>query len=463
MKELKNLDLEMQAVYDKALKNLLETDDCLDENEKSAIADYVLELKLKESLLEKAILRYGSLLNYDELKQNGFDKDKINAIFDEDKAYVAGVENSFMNNHKKRDYMFGYPSNMEKDSYLSSYLRYLESKLYLMNNCGDPYERGNYGMDSKETEQTILEIFAENFGLKEGEYWGYVTSGGTESNFWAIREGFTRFKSGVLYFSEDAHYSVEKYVATNPSAYPYVKVKTMSSGKIDVEDFKNKVTETNQKYGYKPVIVVLTWGTTKEGAIDDVKEITDYLKNNDIEYYCHLDAALFGGIDKNQQNAPFITDLLSLNVDSVSVSLHKYLGASRANGILISLKKGVSKKIDYIGQEDSTFLGSRDFPPFSTLQRIKEFKRRKTSDHYSKNVRFFTRLLKENGVFYKTFNDETNIFVINKPSDAICKKYQLATFSADGKDMAHIIIMPFHSEKIIEELVSDLKNDDSNP
>jgi len=146
-------------------------------------------------------------------------------------------------------------------------------------------------------------------------------------------------------------------------------------------------------------------------------------------------------------------------VDSVSVSLHKYLGASRANGILISLKKGLSKKIDYIGQDDSTFLGSRDFPPFSTLQRIKEFKSRKTDDHYYKNVKFFADLLNENGIFFETFNDKTNIFVINKPSEALCKKYQLATFSADGAEKAHIIIMPFHSVKVMKEFASDLKND----
>lgn len=459
MEEFLGIGSDMQNVYDKAKEKLFNTDEILDENTKTLIGDYVEELKCKASYFERLILRYGSLLDYDELKNHGFGKDKISKIFDEDKAYLESVENFYEDNHKKREYMFGYPSNMENDSCLSSYLRYLESKLYLMNNCGDPYERGNYGMDSKETERKILEIFAENYGLKKGEYWGYVTSGGTESNFWAIREGFSRYPGGILYFSKEAHYSVEKFVSASSAVYPYVKVETLPNGKISVEDFKNKVAENNKKYGYKPVILVLTWGTTKEGAIDDVKEITDYLKNEGIEYYCHLDAALFGGIDKRQLNAPSITDVLSLNVDSVSVSLHKYLGASRANGILISLKKGLSKKIDYIGQDDSTFLGSRDFPPFSTLQRIKEFKSRKTDDHYYKNVKFFADLLNENGIFFETFNDKTNIFVINKPSEALCKKYQLATFSADGAEKAHIIIMPFHSVKVMKEFASDLRND----
>ena len=54
-------------------------------------------------------MRYGSLLDYDELKNHGFGKDKISKIFDEDKAYLENVENFYEDNHKKREYMFGYP------------------------------------------------------------------------------------------------------------------------------------------------------------------------------------------------------------------------------------------------------------------------------------------------------------------------------------------------------------------
>lgn len=459
MKEFSPFDDFWQTKYDEAKKDLFETDDVFAEELKTELNEFVVELAVRASYTQRLILRYGSLLDYDELKRNGYSKEEVKEFFDEDKRYLERVDEFFINNHKKREYMFGYPSNMEKDSRLSEYLRFLESKLYLMNNCGDPYERGNYGMDSKETERKILEIFAENYGLEEGKYWGYVTSGGTESNFWAIREGFSRYPDGILYFSENAHYSVGKFVSSAEN-YRYEKVKAEKNGKICLTDLKNKIIKNNIKCGYKPVILVLTWGTTKEGAIDDVKEITDFLRDNNVEYYCHLDSALFGGIDANQRNAPSLSDVKSLNVDSVSVSLHKYLGASRANGILISLKKGLTKKIDYIGQEDSTFLGSRDFPPFSTLQRIKEFKFRKNDNHYYENVEFFTGLLKDNGIDFSVFNDKTNIFVIDKPSESLCKKYQLATFSADGKPKAHVIIMPFHDKEIMRELVLDLKNDE---
>ena len=105
-------------------------------------------------------------------------------------------------------------------------------------------------------------------------------------------------------------------------------------------------------------------------------------------------------------------------------------------------------------------LGSRDFPPFSTMQRIKEFMYLKKPDHYIENVNYFKEKLKENNIDYLTFDeDKCNIFVINKPSDSICKKYQLTTFTEDKVEKAHIIIFPFHKKQIIDQLIDDIKKD----
>lgn len=449
----------IKDLYKKSSEVVFESDGFLGEGLKADLIAVTEKIEEKIAELERLKLKLGGLLDYDDLKRGGKTAPDVLKIRAEDEEYLKKVEGFYQNNLDKHDYMFGYPANMEKDGYLLSYLRYLESKMYLMNNCGDPYERGNYGMDSKEVEREILQTFADSYGLKEGEYWGYVTTGGTESNFWGIREGFNKFPNARLYFSEKTHYSVEKFVYNNRvgSVYPYTIVKADSSGAISVEDLKLKIAKDREKSGYKPVILVLTWGTTKEGAIDDVKTITDYLIENGVEYYCHLDAALYGGIGKSQISAPVITDLKGLNVDSISVSLHKFLGAFRANGILISLTRDKRKVIDYIGQEDSTILGSRDFPPFSTLQRMKEFFTLKSPDHYIKNVNYFKELLVKNGVPYQTFDQEKcNIFVIDKPSDDVCKKYQLTTYDDYGTQKAHVIVFPFHKKEIMQELVQDL-------
>lgn len=356
--------------------------------------------------------------------------------------------------------MFGYPANMEDYSYTTSYLRHLESKMYLMNNCGDPYQKGNYDMDSKSTEKKIISLVADNFGIAQGDYWGYITSGGTESNFWGIREGFNRFPKGKLYFSQETHYSVEKYVfdGENSERYPYEKVRTDRFGRIDTEEFF-EVVERDRKNGINGAIVVLTWGTTCRGAMDEVKIITDGLNQRGIKYYCHLDAAHFGGIAKNQVNAPFVDNLSELNIDSVAVSMHKFMGTARVNGVLLALNRKDRPVIDYIGQEDSTLLGSRDYLPFSTYQRAREMLLRRHKGHYSENILYFENRMKEMNLQYERF-ETSNTFVISCPSDEICKKYQLASFLDEiGEKRAHIIIFPFHRKEIIDELIADLKKE----
>jgi histidine decarboxylase len=312
-------------------------------------------------------------------------------------------------------------------------------------------------MDSKSTEKKIIALVADNFGIADGEYWGYITSGGTESNYWGIREGYNRFPKGKLYFSDDTHYSVEKYVfdGENRDRYPYEKIESDSSGRISVPKLLEAV-ERDRDMGYNGAVVVLTWGTTCRGAIDDVRAVTDGLKNLGIDYYCHIDAAHFGGIAKNQINAPKVESLASLGADSIAVSMHKFMGTARVNGVLLALSRCDRPVIDYIGQEDSTLLGSRDYLPFSTYQRAREMLLRRESGHFCANVLYFENKLKDAGVEFER-NGNSNTFIISKPSDEVCKKYQLATFpDVEGNQWAHIIIFPFHAREIMDELVGDL-------
>lgn len=447
-----------QEQYDEARACILESEESLHDYEKAELLGFLEDVEDEIDRLEKLRARIGRVLDYDDLKKKGFTRAEICEFEREDSEYIAKVDRYYADNLRKRRYMFGYPANMEDYSYTTSYLRHLESKMYLMNNCGDPYQKGNYGMDSKSTEKKIISLVAENFGISKGEYWGYITSGGTESNFWGIREGFNRFPKGKLYFSEDTHYSVEKYVfdGENRERYPYEKIAVDKYGRISAENLFD-VVKTDRENGYVGAIVVLTWGTTCRGAIDEVKRITDGLREMGIEYYCHLDAAHFGGIAKNQTDAPKVERLSELGVDSVAVSMHKFMGTARVNGVLLALDRRDRPIIDYIGQEDSTLLGSRDYLPFSTYQRAREMLLRRDRGHYSANIRYFEDALGEAGVEFERF-ENSNTFVIKKPSEEICKKYQLATFlDYDGIEKAHIIIFPFHRREIMDELLEDLK------
>lgn len=448
--------IQFEEEYDK-YKKKIQSKECFDIYENEEINNIINIIDTQIDALNKDKMLFTQLIDYNNLKKKGFGNEEIRKFYEEDNKFVEDAI-KFVNEYLDyRNRMFGYPANMTNRSGITEYLRFLESKMYLINNCGDPNETGNYKMDSKKIELMIIDMIKENLKLPKSEYFGYITSGGTEGNFWGIREGFSKFKDGVLYYSEEAHYSVEKFVKfDNVSKLDNCKISSTLSGKIDTEKLIEAIRE-NWYSKNKPAILVLTWGTTKTGEKDDIKIIQETLKEEKIPYYLHIDAALYGGIPNNQDNAPIISNL-NIDFDSIAISLHKYIGSPKVNGIIIAKKKTNRKYIDYIGQEDTTYLGSRDSLNFSVYQQIKELFYRSKYNEYMENIEYMEELLKKMNIEYSKCEDG-NIFVLEKVSDKLCEKYQLSSFEKNGKAYIHIVIFPYQKKEYIERLVKQIQEE----
>lgn len=444
------------------------------ENPKGLSAKQIKHLKSKllkaeqrNQKYENKMLNLGRILDYDEMKKAGKTAEEIKTYAKEDTQALEKAKEFTKKHLELQKHMFGYPANMSKDSSMTKYFRKKEAGLYLMNSCGGPYQAGNYQMDSKEYEKEILSLFYKKFGINPKEGWGYITSGGTESNKWGISNGLKKYPSGRVYYSKGAHYGVPKIVTNGPNLdetttnlikHTVIDNESSTSDKID----KNKLfSEIKKNWDTKkePAILLLTNGTSKKGAIDDVEEISKLLKENKIDHYIHLDSALNGGIPLNQKTAPILPSMNELGVDSISVSFHKYFGSPDVHSVVLSKERPTGNEVAYIGQIDETTAGSRSFNPFSTLQRVKENMERSLPGEYEKNINLFEKMLKENNVKFEREN-LSNTFVIDKPSDEICKHYQLSDFpDGDGKEKAHIIIFPYHEKDIMSKFIEDLSND----
>ena len=92
------------------------------------------------------------------------------------------------------------------------------------------------------------------------------------------------------------------------------------------------------------------------------------------------------------------------------------------------------------------------------FQRVKELYERTEPNEYYKNVEFFENLLIENDIKYFKGHKYGNTFVIDKPSEEVCKEFQLATFKHNGIDSAHIIIFPYHTKESMSKLIKAIKN-----
>ena len=139
--------------------------------------------------------------------------------------------------------------------------------------------------------------------------------------------------------------------------------------------------------------------------------------------------------------------------------MHKYIGTALVNGVVLWKKKNLKNNyITYIGQNDNTILGSRSLLPFSTYYRVNKILNRSEPNKYLENVNYFQNQLDKNLLKYSK-TENSNIFVFENLHKYIIKKYQLAEIN---NNRCHIIIMPFHSKKYINELVRDIKKFQKN-
>ena len=374
-----------------------------------------------------------------------------------DRAYidetVALCDAFYAEQNEKSKIMFGYPTNIEPLSPLTAYFFFRDVQAPLANNCGDNYERGNYRMDSKEIEKKIVSLFAEKFGAGE-DFWGYITSGGSESNFCGIDNSFLKYPNGILYYSQAAHYSVAKQAAH----YRAQVIPTLATAedKIDGAVLCETVQANYEKSG-APANMVLTFGTTRYGERDDIEGIVAYMENHGIPFYLHVDAALFGGIPNNQEDAPLITDMKGQKIDSTCVSFHKYLGFPEVKSLFLAQKKPEGRYIPYIGHTDTTTAGSRAIPPFALYNHVRERLTLQAKDAYKKNITYFEALLNEKGIaFYRA--EQSNIFVVDDPGENIDKQFQLACFqNRNGQAKAHVIIFPYHTKASMQALAEALQ------
>ena len=353
-------------------------------------------------------------------------------------------------------YMFGYPSYHYPLSPRTQYLLSLHYRAPFANNCGDIEERGNYAMDTKDIEKRIVGLYADKFGMGD-KFWGYVTSGGSESNSCGIVLAFLKNPNGILYYSQSAHYSVEKYA----KLYKHIEIPTTKSDVMNLKVLFAQILANYKKDG-SPANLVLTHGTTKYGECDDVDAIVRFLKSENIPYYIHVDAALFGGIPNSQTDAPLLLNAKARGIHSVSVSLHKYVGFPDVKSVFVATHKPIGQKIAYIGQTDTTVSGSRSIPAYALYNHVYEQLHEKDAGLYVQNVRLFASLLEKYDVpYYRA--PQSNIFVVDEASKEICKRFQLSCFdtmeNGQSKRKAHVIIFPSHREKEMKELAKALQKD----
>lgn len=344
---------------------------------------------------------------------------------------------------------FGYPYNL-----MYNHEELYQFMKYSINNLGDPFVTSNYGVHSRQFECSVIDFFANLWNIDAGDYWGYVTTCGTEGNLHGILLARECHPDGILYSSKETHYSIfkaAKYYRMDAKAIP-----TLPHGEIDYDVLAAEI----EKNIDRPVIINVNIGTTVKGAVDNLDRILRILNNLNIpreRYHIHCDGALFAMMMPFVDFAPEVS--FKKPIDSIAVSGHKMLGCPMPCGITVARKEHVKKveqRIDYLNSVDTTIMGSRNGQAalylWYSLRKKGLSGIKRDVVHCIETAQYLRNKLTEKG-FTARLNDLSSTVVLERPmDDALIKRWQLAC----EEDIAHVVVMPNVTKDKIDTFIEEL-------
>ena len=345
----------------------------------------------------------------------------------------------------------GYPYNLQPT--FSAILPFLE---YSLNNLGDPFVTSNYAIHSRNYERLTLDWFAKAWGFKN--YWGYVTSCGTEGNLHSLYVARENLGDKCrLLTSDQSHYSLLK--GARMFKIPTTVLPTNKQGEMDLTALEKAV---NSYKSEQKLLLNINIGSTVKGATDNLSQVVQMMRTSGIprdHYYIHCDAALFGLM------LPFTDSQATQQlqyVDAIATSGHKFLGVPFPCGILMMQKPRIEilekNNVEYLNSIDTTMMGSRNgHAPLFMWYRIKTHRLEGFREDVRiclENAEYLRELLVFRGIEEVYLNEKSNIVYFRRPSsDAFIKKWQLACQGS----IAHVVVMPNVSRERLRDFVGEME------
>lgn len=325
-----------------------------------------------------------------------------------------------------------------------------------LNNAGDPFMPMTYQLNSHAFEREVVSFFAELTRAPVDGWWGYVTNGSSEGNLYGMYLAREQLPDGIVYFSQDSHYSVSKNL--HFLNMRHIMIRSQSNGEIDYDDLR----ETLRIRRDVPPIIFANIGTTMKEARDDVGRIRSILNDLAIStYYIHSDAALCGGYASYLEPRPSWD--FADGADSIAISGHKFYGSPIPCGVVLARRDYVERighSVAYIGSRDTTISGSRNgLTPLILWYAIRALGHeglRKRIDAALATAEYAMDEFRKAGI--ETWRNENALTVVfPQPREEVCEKWQLATASGQS----HLICMPHVKRETVDALIRDIVGNQS--
>lgn len=216
---------------------------------------------------------------------------------------------------------------------------------YLTTEYANPSSLYGFSDPSKQGVETAREQVATALGAKVNEI--YFTSGGSESDNWAIKGmAATMAKKGKTHIISSAfehHAVLHTLKSLEKQGFEVTLLPVYEDGLVRVEDLKNAITE-------KTGLVTIMFANNEIGTVQPIKELSAVCKEKGVVF--HTDAVqAVGHIPVNVEE---------LGIDMLSLSAHKFHGPKGVGALYI--RRGVvpAVLIDGGAQERSRRAGTEN-------------------------------------------------------------------------------------------------------
>ncbi len=313
---------------------------------------------------------------------------------------------------------------------------------YLKDNYGNPSSIYKLGREARKAIEDSREKIAKVLNCKANEI--YFTAGGSESDNTAIKgiAKANKKRGNHIITSKIEHPAVlETCKQLEKEGFEITYISVDEKGIVDLEELKKSIKPTT-------ILITIMFANNEIGTIQPIEEIGKIAKRNNI--YFHTDSVQAVGSIK--------IDVQKLNIDSLSLSGHKFYGPKGVGALYVKTGVPFEKFISGGHQERNKRAGTENVAGIVGIGKAIELayenldeynkKIKELRDYYVKQVEEKIPYIKINGDMEKRLPGNSNIsfrfiegegLLLNLDLKGICASSGSACTSG-SLDPSHVLL-----------------------